>query len=271
MQGRCLSGQRWLPYTKAAAARQRSLSLCTHKRTRLTELTTSSAATPKVVPEESAVVERLERSLHLASSEAQQPFQHSASASPSRPTSKRVVDEAEVLHSTLKHRVWVYGATALFSATLLKGLSEVHTWQGALNSAAAVLAAYFVSGRGLCSAAISCRVALCAPSLPLCKCWVGEADPVQKLILADPVQKLILAWWIFADFLTGIYHWSVDNYGDGTTPIVGSQIAAFQGHHQKPWTITEREFCNNVHKVCPTSAPIAHACVPCPSGSDSCS
>lgn len=53
----------------------------------------------------------------------------------------------------------------------------------------------------------------------------------------------------FADFLTGIYHWGVDNYGSGETPIVGSQIAAFQGHHQKPWTITEREFCNNVHKV----------------------
>lgn len=52
-----------------------------------------------------------------------------------------------------------------------------------------------------------------------------------------------------ADFLTGVYHWSVDNYGDGNTPIVGEQIAAFQGHHKEPWTITEREFCNNVHKV----------------------
>jgi hypothetical protein len=41
----------------------------------------------------------------------------------------------------------------------------------------------------------------------------------------------------------------VDNYGDGSTPIVGAQIAAFQGHHQRPWTITEREFCNNLHKV----------------------
>ena len=27
--------------------------------------------------------------------------------------------------------------------------------------------------------------------------------------------------------------------------MVGSQIAAFQGHHQRPWTITQREFCNN--------------------------
>jgi palmitoyl-[glycerolipid] 3-(E)-desaturase len=37
----------------------------------------------------------------------------------------------------------------------------------------------------------------------------------------------------------------VDNYGSGHTPVVGSQIAAFQGHHQRPWTITQREFCNN--------------------------
>lgn len=58
-----------------------------------------------------------------------------------------------------------------------------------------------------------------------------------------------------ADFLTGVYHWGVDNYGDGNTPIVGDQIAAFQGHHQRPWTITEREFCNNVHKVPAALAP----------------
>lgn len=41
----------------------------------------------------------------------------------------------------------------------------------------------------------------------------------------------------------------VDNYGDGDTPIFGRQIAAFQGHHQRPWTITQREFCNNMHQV----------------------
>lgn len=52
-----------------------------------------------------------------------------------------------------------------------------------------------------------------------------------------------------ADFGTGVYHWSVDNYGSAETPIVGKQIAAFQGHHVRPWTITQREFCNNVHQV----------------------
>ena len=56
--------------------------------------------------------------------------------------------------------------------------------------------------------------------------------------------------WYVADFGTGVYHWSVDNYGSGATPIVGDQIAAFQGHHQRPWTITQRQFANNLHKVC---------------------
>ena len=31
---------------------------------------------------------------------------------------------------------------------------------------------------------------------------------------------------------------------------MGSIIAAFQGHHSAPWTITERGFCNNVYKLC---------------------
>jgi hypothetical protein len=55
--------------------------------------------------------------------------------------------------------------------------------------------------------------------------------------------------YLLADLGTGIYHWSVDNYGDGQTPLVGKQIAAFQGHHQKPWTITKRDFANNLHLV----------------------
>lgn len=30
------------------------------------------------------------------------------------------------------------------------------------------------------------------------------------------------------DLLSGVYHWGVDNYGDGNTPVFGSQIAGFQ-------------------------------------------
>ena len=66
------------------------------------------------------------------------------------------------------------------------------------------------------------------------------------------VQAALLAGsaWLLADLGSGVLHWSVDNYGNGKTPIMGSIIAAFQGHHSAPWTITERGFCNNVYKLC---------------------
>lgn len=72
----------------------------------------------------------------------------------------------------------------------------------------------------------------------------------------------IFSSWVLADLGSGILHWSVDNYGNGRTPIMGGIIAAFQGHHTAPWTITERGFCNNVYKLCipfgiPTVAAIS--------------
>jgi hypothetical protein len=42
---------------------------------------------------------------------------------------------------------------------------------------------------------------------------------------------LMTTSWILADFGSGVLHWSVDNYGNGRTPIMGGIIAAFQGHH----------------------------------------
>ncbi|KAL3778339.1 hypothetical protein ACHAW5_010235 [Stephanodiscus triporus] len=60
----------------------------------------------------------------------------------------------------------------------------------------------------------------------------------------------VIASWILADFGSGVFHWSVDNYGNGRTPVMGNIIAAFQGHHSAPWTITYRGFCNNVWKLC---------------------
>jgi len=61
---------------------------------------------------------------------------------------------------------------------------------------------------------------------------------------------LVASSWVLADLGSGILHWSVDNYGNGRTPIMGNIIAAFQGHHSAPWTITYRGFCNNVYKLC---------------------
>lgn len=73
--------------------------------------------------------------------------------------------------------------------------------------------------------------------------------------------------WVMADLGSGILHFSVDNYGNGRTPIMGGIIAAFQGHHTAQWTITEREFCNNIWKLCipfgiPTVALISLLCGP---------
>eukprot|EP00271_Cylindrocystis_brebissonii_P008369 TRINITY_DN22575_c0_g1_i1.p1 TRINITY_DN22575_c0_g1~~TRINITY_DN22575_c0_g1_i1.p1 ORF type:complete len:417 (-),score=25.20 TRINITY_DN22575_c0_g1_i1:1349-2548(-) len=57
------------------------------------------------------------------------------------------------------------------------------------------------------------------------------------------------AAFVLSDLGTGIYHWGVDNYGDGSTPVFGAQIDAFQGHHKRPWTIYKREFANNLHAL----------------------
>lgn len=46
-----------------------------------------------------------------------------------------------------------------------------------------------------------------------------------------------LVGYVFADLVSGVFHWSVDNYGDGSTPLFGSVIEAFQGHHGESRTI----------------------------------
>ena len=145
MQSHCSMIQGRSPHCLPALSSNRS----SHSYTRTQRQRVSvivGAARPKVVPEETSVVDCLERSLHLPASAAPQHTQQSAEHSASRSSSKRTVDKGEVLHSTNEHRAWVYGATGLFSALLVKGVSEVHTWQGAAGSAAAVLAAYYISG-----------------------------------------------------------------------------------------------------------------------------
>ncbi|KAE8681025.1 Fatty acid desaturase 4 [Hibiscus syriacus] len=57
------------------------------------------------------------------------------------------------------------------------------------------------------------------------------------------------AGYILADLLSRVYHWGIDNYGDSSTPVFGSQIEGFQGHHKWPWTITRRQFANNLHAL----------------------
>jgi len=87
---------------------------------------------------------------------------------------------------------------------------------------------------------------------------------VKIAVLAPPVTSAagvigyaatVLVGFEFADFGSGVYHWAMDNYGNGRTPVWGKQIEAFQGHHERPWTITHRQTCNNLHQSAIATMP----------------
>lgn len=95
---------------------------------------------------------------------------------------------------------------------------------------------------------------------------LSQTDGNVELTAITSIATVITSW-IAADFGSGVFHWSVDNYGNGRTPVMGNIIAAFQGHHSAPWTITYRGFCNNVWKLCipfgvPTVAAITYVAGP---------
>ncbi|XP_021755785.1 fatty acid desaturase 4, chloroplastic-like [Chenopodium quinoa] len=79
----------------------------------------------------------------------------------------------------------------------------------------------------------------------LAKCVAASTD---SHIWAKPILSGLVGY-ILADLGSGVYHWGIDNYGDATTPLFGGQIDAFQGHHKWPWTITKRQFANNLHAL----------------------
>ncbi|XP_059290961.1 fatty acid desaturase 4, chloroplastic-like [Lycium ferocissimum] len=55
--------------------------------------------------------------------------------------------------------------------------------------------------------------------------------------------------YVLSDLASGIYHWAIDNYGSAKTPVFGSQIDGFQGHHKWPWIITRLQVANNLHEL----------------------
>ncbi|KAK9133453.1 hypothetical protein Scep_012981 [Stephania cephalantha] len=71
---------------------------------------------------------------------------------------------------------------------------------------------------------------------------------LQSHTLLEPALAAYIGY-LLADLASGVYHWAIDNYGSSNTPIVGAQIHAFQGHHKWPWTITKRQFSNNLHAL----------------------
>ncbi|KAI3688540.1 hypothetical protein L2E82_46181 [Cichorium intybus] len=93
------------------------------------------------------------------------------------------------------------------------------------------------------------------------RAWVATGCTTVLISLANSITGSIdshiwlepvlsgFAGYLFADLGSGVYHWGIDNYGDASTPVFGSQIDAFQGHHRSPWTITKRQFANNLHTL----------------------
>eukprot|EP00198_Chlamydomonas_reinhardtii_P006583 XP_001695919.1 low CO2-induced protein [Chlamydomonas reinhardtii] len=114
-------------------------------------------------------------------------------------------------------------------------------------------------------------------STPEMRAWTWVSISMMGATFAEALNKVngfddavslgaaVFLAYVMADLGTGVYHWGVDNYGDGNTPVFGRQIAAFQGHHQRPWTITQREFANNLHQVFqPAAYPAAGLLAICP-------
>ena len=103
--------------------------------------------------------------------------------------------------------------------------------------------------------------AICAASFGLTALCGAEAlSTVSSAADASELALSVLAAYVLSDLGSGIFHWSVDNYGDGNTPVLGGVIAAFQGHHSQPWTITMREFSNNSFKTCIPTIPFLVLC-----------
>ncbi|XP_020103086.1 fatty acid desaturase 4, chloroplastic isoform X1 [Ananas comosus] len=93
------------------------------------------------------------------------------------------------------------------------------------------------------------------------RAWVatGSATVIASLVKSvsvaaacgaavEPLLGAVLGY-LLADLGTGVYHWAIDNYGGPSTPVFGAQIEGFQGHHKYPYTITRREFANNLHAL----------------------
>ena len=233
----------------------------------------SASRTPLTVRAVAAPVREAEtRSLTQQASAAAA----SAAALSAAAAKGRVVLESEdELRSNWEHRGWVGGATLLMAATLAQGLGQVDGAGDVAAVGAAALAAYALSdlGTGECQSAWGrwwhpvpdawcLRMALPPVVHAAAPHAAGQhaagrhcALPHQATMHPFPLTALPPSLPTpplrphFPSSPAAFYHFFVDNYGDGETPVFGGQIAAFQGHHQRPWTITEREFSNNVHKV----------------------
>jgi hypothetical protein len=99
---------------------------------------------------------------------------------------------------------------------------------------------------------VAAHFALITANMLLATSTIAFKRPTTMVWVIFSIMSSIVA----GDFGTGVFHWAVDNYGSLQTPVFGEICAAFQGHHQTPWTITFRPFPNNVYKIAIATIPV---------------
>ncbi|XP_004500049.1 fatty acid desaturase 4, chloroplastic [Cicer arietinum] len=156
--------------------------------------------------------------------------------------------------STQIQRIRVYCSTTTSTTTAVKSKSNVKQLtvepKLALPSIKVVTAANRPSDSDLSLQSTWTHRAWVAAGCTTLLISLGESinGAIDMHMWVEPILAGLVGY-ILADLGSGVYHWAIDNYGDGSTPLVGAQIEAFQGHHKWPWTITKRQFANNLHAL----------------------
>jgi hypothetical protein len=56
----------------------------------------------------------------------------------------------------------------------------------------------------------------------------------------------LVGGYLAADAASAVFHWAVDNYPNGNTPIIGKTADEFQIHHKNPLNLEDGHVLNNI-------------------------
>ena len=71
--------------------------------------------------------------------------------------------------------------------------------------------------------------------------WIGVSKVCDRHSTLQAVCGVV-ATYLLADLVSAVYHFFMDNYGDGDTPVVGDQVVMFKEHHKSPWRVTQKRY-----------------------------
>lgn len=190
---------------------------------------------------------------HSSASQAEAPAQLQASA---RQKGRQIILlDGDCLESTTEHRAIVGAGLAMMGSLLAVGASQAHDIQSATAAVAAAASGYILAGE-------PCTTAHAATSHGATVC--SQMYGMQRTFETPSVH-------VSPDLLSGVYHWGVDNYGDGNTPVFGSQIAGFQvwtrstsaQHRMLTQALFAVSSATRSESVSATQHPLYHVISPC--------